>query len=493
MLVGLPCTNPRIALKTLTWVVGVIRHAANGSAPTTPEAVERLLDELRPAGEPGTNTFHLADAAYRIGMPVHRPLSGTSMRRTVMIGLGCRARLFESTITERTPAFGVQTAKDKASTARILRQAGLPGAIHEFASTAQEAIDAASRLGYPVVVKPADQDRGIGVAADLQTDTEVAKAFERAREHSEAVLVERHCKGFTHRLTVVGGRLLKTVRRIAGGVHGDGVHDIASLIEIAQTDGQRQRRRLRTGQASLSLDAEARDLLAQTGLRLDSVPPAGTYVRLRRRDNVSAGGSNVNVALEAVHPDNRDLAVRAAALLRLDIAGIDLIIDDIGKSWLTREALICEINAQPQMGVSGTPDVYGELLRDMLGEESRIPVDLAITFAPEASSDQAIARVHERSGAHTVAHAGGLFVEGARISRPFSGGFEAATAALILPQTLSLLIVMSSAELMRKGLPVDKVDRIGWIGEPGADASSRERMRQAMALVGPCSLSQELW
>lgn len=493
ILVAMPCKQAAIALKTLDWVVRTLQDAARDASVPSEEAVERLLDEIRSAGEHGTNTFHIAEAAYRIGMPVRRPLGGTLMRRTLVIGTGCHARWFQSTITERTSAFGVQTAGDKSSTAKILREAGLPGAVHEFADTTHAAVAAATRLGYPVVVKPADRDQGVGVAADLRTADDVIKAFESARQHSKAILVERHCDGFTHRLTVVDGRLVKAVKRIAGGVFGDGIHDIATLIRIAETDPRRQRRRLRTGLSPLSLDAEAGELLSQAGLNPGSIPAPGTYVRLRRRDNVNAGGTNETVPLERVHPDNHALAVRTAALLRLDIAGVDLIIDDIAQSWLTRDAVICEVNAQPQMGVSGTPDVYCDLLREMLADGARIPVDMAMTIGQDVPSDEIVEHGRRKSGAQTVAHAGGLFVDGVRISRAFRNGFEAATAALLLPDTRSLLFLMSSEEVNRTGLPVDRIDRIGLIGRAGADEATRALVQRAMALAGPCSRTQEQW
>ena len=78
-------------------------------------------------------------------------------------------------------------------------------------------------------------------------------------------------------------------------------------------------------QIRLALDAEADELLAEQGLQVDAVPEAGREVLLRRKANISAGGTHRLVDPSQVHPDNLLLAQRAAALLRLDLAGIDLI------------------------------------------------------------------------------------------------------------------------------------------------------------------------
>ena len=491
--VALPCTHKALLLRALRWVIGAMRDVAQGRTSPGDGALDRLLEELRGGSEPGTNTFHIAQAAYRLGMPVRRPLSGAPMQRALLIGTGCRGRWLDSTMTDRTSALGVRLAGDKASTARLLREVGLPGATHEFAASAQEAIAVAERLGYPVVIKPADRDQGLGVAADLRTQGEVESAFENARRHSRAILVERHCNGATHRLSVANGQLVKVVKRLAGGVTGDGVHTIAELVSRSESDPQRRQRRTRTGQTVLSLDEEAQALLARADLGPDSIPDAGVHVRLRRRDNVNAGGTNQLIPLDQVHPDNRALALRVAELMRLDIAGIDLILEDIGRSWLAQQALICEVNAQPQMGVLGAEDLYCELLRDLFVNGGRVPVALALLSEAQPVDDTLRERVRRWSQARTLAHAGGVFLEGQRISGAFPSGYAAGAAALTLPQTESLLLVMTVDDVLRHGLPVDRVDRIGLV-EAGSGSPDTRRLRdQALMLLGPCSAVLEHW
>ena len=487
---AVPCLKPELALEAVSWTLSQASAAATPSeAGQTEEEFQRLMASLRAGAHHALNAFLIADAAYALQMPVQRPLHGV-----LTIGSGARARWFNSTITERTSAIGVRVARDKTSTAALLRRAGLPGAVHAVADTGQKATTIASRLGYPVVVKPADRDQGQGVAADLRNPAQVLQAFEQARALSSRVLVEKHCRGFTHRLTVVNGVLVKVARRVAGGVIGDGVHDIAALVRLAGEDPERQRRAARSGRRALELDEEARGLLAQDGMDERTVPSQGAYVRLRRRDNVNAGGSNVAVALETVHPDNRELAIRAAALLHLDLAGVDLIIDDIARSWLDTESLICEINAQPQMGVSDTPGIYRDLLRDALPDGGRIPVCVAVTVVPDRLSvEDLLARARPHVMAQTVACEDGLFIDGIRRTRGFASGFDAATAALTAPGTSSLLFLMSAEELQRDGLPIDRVDRIALIGSGEADAQAREQTDQALALVAPNCGSVEHW
>src|SRR5690606_8527881 len=95
-------------------------------------------------------------------------------------------------------------AQDKKLTAALLERAGLPTPKHIRVRSAEGAVEAAERLGYPVVVKPMDLSHGRGVALDLRDEVQVRDAFEKAYDLSSAVLVEEHVPGNDHRILVVG-------------------------------------------------------------------------------------------------------------------------------------------------------------------------------------------------------------------------------------------------------------------------------------------------
>ena len=50
---------------------------------------------------------------------------------------------------------------------------------------------------------------------------------------------------------------------------------------------------------------------------------------------------------DVVHPDNRKMALRAAAASGLDAVGIDFITRDISRSYKEVGGAICELNAKP--------------------------------------------------------------------------------------------------------------------------------------------------
>ena len=129
------------------------------------------------------------------------------------------------------------------------------------------------------------------------------------------------------------------------------------------------------------IDHEVHDWLKHQGLTLTSVPAEGQRVRLRGAANVSTGGTREEV-LHKAHPDNLALAAHAARVLRLDLAGIDLLIPDIARSWKESGAAICEVNAQPQI----SRHLLRPLLLRLLPDGGRIPVVAMVGSTPLAGS-----------------------------------------------------------------------------------------------------------
>ncbi|MEV8443763.1 ATP-grasp domain-containing protein [Actinosynnema sp. NPDC051121] len=97
------------------------------------------------------------------------------------------------------PVGAVRAARDKGRLRALLRDAGPPGPDFEVARAADEAVAAASRIGYPVVVKPSRGTGSAGVRL-CRTDAEVKAAVEDldavvAGSADVAVLVESYLDG----------------------------------------------------------------------------------------------------------------------------------------------------------------------------------------------------------------------------------------------------------------------------------------------------------
>src|SRR5690606_1725441 len=118
------------------------------------------------------------------------------------------------------------------------------------------------------------------------------------------------------------GELVAATRRTPGHVVGDGTHTIAELVEIVNQDPRRGvgHEKVLT---RLELDAQAKLMMERAGHAADSVPEDGEVVYLRSTANLSTGGTATDVT-DVIHPDNRDMAVRAVRAIGLDVGGVDL-------------------------------------------------------------------------------------------------------------------------------------------------------------------------
>lgn len=457
-----PCLSGAFgaAADALQWVIGVVNLALAGRASDEAGAVlPRILAAMHPFAPQGMNTLRFLQAAHDAGIP-WRHLQGN----VYQFGWGTRGRWLDSSFTDATTHLGSRLARHKFKAAIVLRRAGIPVPDHVMVGDADAAVKAAAGFGYPVVVKPANLEQGQGVAAGLRSAGAVRRAFATARALSAEILVERHFEGNDYRLVVFRGEVIWVSHRVPGGVTGDGAGTVAALLAALNADPRRrpEQRKLK----HLEMDEEARELLAEQGLTADSIPERDRFVRLRRASNVATGGQSLPVR-EGAHPDNLALAVRAAQALRLDLAGIDLLIPDIRRSWLETGAAICEVNAQPQLW----PTLPALILPQLVSGGGRIPVIVVVGTPGDAGWVEQLARrlgpAHGRVGVARRNQA----TLGGEVLAPGPCQLLAATEVLLLhPQTDLLLILLEDFEALENGLPVDRFDTL--ILASGAPAGS---------------------
>ncbi|MCH7488570.1 MAG: acetate--CoA ligase family protein [Chloroflexi bacterium] len=185
----------------------------------------------------GPSTQSLVDAAEARGIPWIR-LNEYSL---VQFGHGKFQKRIQATVTSETKHIAVEIASDKEDTRNLLQDLGLPVPMQRLVRSESNAVRAAERIGYPVVVKPLNANHGRGVSIRLMDADQVRVAFGKAREHGtgRSVLVESFISGFDHRMLVVNGKLVAVAKRVPGHVVGDGKHTIEELVEVINSDPRR--------------------------------------------------------------------------------------------------------------------------------------------------------------------------------------------------------------------------------------------------------------
>jgi cyanophycin synthetase len=403
----------------------------------------------------GPSTGSLVRAAEARDIPWLR-LNDYSL---VQFGHGKYQKRIQATVTSETRHIAVSIASDKEETNRILGDLGLPVPRQRLVRSADGAVSAANRLGFPVVVKPLDANHGRGVSLDLKTDDEVRVAFDRAREHARSVVVENFLNGFDHRMLVVGGELIAVAKRVPGHVVGDGERTIAELVELVNADPRRGigHEKVLT---RLELDAQAERLMAAKNVTKDSVIPRGEIFYLRGTGNLSTGGTAIDLT-DVVHPDNREMAIRAAKAIGLDVCGVDFITADISESYREVGGGICEVNAAPgfRMHVAPTEgkprDVAGPVL-DMLfpaGAPARIPIAAVTGTNGKTTTARMLAHIQKMNG-HTVGltTTDGVYIDGERTVVGDMTGPQSAQIVLRDPSVDLAVLETARGGLLRAGM-----------------------------------------
>ena len=435
------------------------------------DEVERLKD-MADEYRLGPSTTAIVQAARRRRIPILRitPKAGL-----VQLGWGVHQRRIQASETSNTSAIAVDMCQEKPLTNQMLSAVGVPVPEGQSVRSADDAWEAAQDVGVPVVVKPEDGNQGKGVSVDLTTEEQVRAAFEIADSFRRGVMVERYVKGDDYRLLIVGGKMVAAARRDPAQVVGDGEHTVAELVHIVNQDPRR-----RPGHSSsmtrIRLDSAADLVLKQQGLDRDSVPAEFRVVKLRTNANLSTGGTATDVTDE-VHPRNARLGELAAQILGLDIAGIDVLCDDIGRPLQEQGGAIVEVNAAPGLRMhlhpsAGQPRDVGTPIIEMLypnGAPSRIPIIAVTGTNGKTTVTRLIAHMYE-TGRYVVGRTSteGTFIGKDRIMEGDCSGPRSARAVLLHPHVQVAVLETARGGILREGLAFDAC-RVGVVTNVTAD------------------------
>jgi cyanophycin synthetase len=409
----------------------------------------------------GPSTGAMVRAAEARGIPTRRLTDGS----LVVLGYGSRQRRIWAAETDRTSAIAESIAQDKDLTKSLLRAVGVPVPEGRPVESAEDAWTVAQEVGVPVVVKPRKGNQGRCVSVRLTTREAVMAAYEIAVAYDGEVMVERQVEGSDYRLLVIGGRLIAAARRVPPTVVGDGKHTIAELVEIENQNPLRGEDHA-TSLSKLRLDAIGREMLAEQGLTVDTVPSEGQQVPLRRNANLSTGGSAVDVTDE-VHPLVAERAIDAAAMVGLDVAGIDVITTRIDQPLDVTRGAIVEVNAAPGLRMhiepsQGTPRPVGEAMINSIfshGENGRIPIVTVTGTNGKTTTVRCVAHLLGQSGRRVgMTCTDGIYIENRRIDTGDCSGPKSARAILANPRVDAAVLETARGGMLREGLGFDWCD-----------------------------------
>lgn len=424
-----------------------------------PYNVEAALEKLRGMVDKlclGPSTACIVDAAEERRIPTIRLSEGN----LVQLGHGCRQRRIWTAESDQTGAIAESISRDKDLTKTLLENCGLRVPEGRLVDSPEDAWDAAEDIGLPVVVKPCDANHGRGVFIDLNTREEIETAYKVALDEGSGVLVERYVSGLEHRLLIVGGKLAAAARGEPIFIVGDGQSTVQQLLDELNRDPRRGLLEEHLLDPVLLEREPAAVLeLQRQNLSTESVPASGRRVLLLRNGNVSAD------VTDQVHPSVAAAASLAARIVGLDIAGVDIVADDISRPLADQGGAIVEVNAGPGLLMhlkpsEGAARPVGDAIVDNLfsdDENGRIPIVGITGTHGKTTIARLVARIIHLSGKHVgLACGDGLYFGERLVERGNRANWAAAHRVLLNRAVEAAVFENSSVAILSEGLAYDR-------------------------------------
>lgn len=411
----------------------------------------------------GPSTACIVTAATDRGIPHIRLNDGN----LVQLGYGARQRRIWTAETERTSAIAEGIASDKDLTKGLLKACGVPIPDGQIVNSPEEAWEAAQDIGLPVVVKPSDGNHGRGVTLDLRKQADIEAAYHVAYPEGSDVMVERFIPGDEHRLLVVGGKVVAAARGEVVSIAGNGRNTVRELIDSQLNSDPRRgyEEEYPLEIIDLATDSKVQLELKRQDVDADSVPAAGQTIVIQRNGNVAVD------CTDDVHPEVAYIAQLAAKVVGLDIAGIDLVAQDISQPLQSQGGAIVEVNAGPGLLMHlkpavGAPRPVGQAIAEHLfpsdeeaddGSAGRIPLVGVAGTRGTSTIARVVAWLLHLGGHHTgLACRDGLFLDRRRVDAKDSAHWEAAHRLLMNQMVQAAVIENDARTILRDGLAYDR-------------------------------------
>ena len=432
----------------------------------------RRLRELADKLCLGPSTQAIVTAAKARGIPFLRLSHGN----LVQLGYAKSQRRIWAAETAKTCALAESIAQDKELTRQLLYSVGVPMPAGRAVQTREDAWTAAEELELPVVVKPQDANHGRGVSIRLEDRAAVERAFDIASREGSGVVVERFISGTQHRVLVVGDKAVAASGGEAEQVIADGVRTVEELVNVANQDPERGEDSAQP-LTTLVLDEISLELLRRQGLEKTSVPPAGRKVTIHYNGDLTVDET------ERMHPDIAAGCVVAAQTVGLDVAGIDVIAEDIGRPLGEQDGAVIEVNASPGLvmhlkPLSGKPRPVGEAIVSHLfdpGESGRVPlVAVSGTSGKPLVAAMVAAMLTAAGRSVGCASSKGLQVGKRMLSAEDAANAANARRLLQNPFVDAIVLETSQLKVIREGLAFDRCE-VAVVTNLGPDAHTTEQ------------------
>ena len=441
----------------------------------------------------GPSTACIVTAAADRGIPHIRLNDGN----LVQLGYGAAQRRIWTAESEFTSAIAEGIASDKDLTKSLLRACGVPVPQGQVVDSPEAAWEAAQDIGLPVVVKPSNGNHGRGVTLDLRERADIEAAWKVAEPEGSEVMVESFIPGDEHRLLVVGGKVVAAARGELVGITGNGQSSVLELIDAQLNSDPRRGHEEEYPLEVIDVHSNVAVQLELTrqGLEPGDVPAAGRHVVVQRNGNVAVD------CTDDVHPEVAYIAQLAARVVGLDIAGIDMVAQDISRPLHAQGGAIVEVNAGPGLLMHlkpavGAPRPVGKAIAEHLfpqedgktaAQIGRIPVVGVAGTQDTTTIARLVAWLVHLGGRYTgLACKAGMYMNQRRVDARDSAHWAGAHSLLMSQMVQAAVVENDARAILQDGLAYDRctvgvvTDLDGWEALAHFDIHGADQMPRVL-------------
>jgi cyanophycin synthetase len=201
-------------------------------------------------------------------------------------------------------------------------------------------------LKMPLIVKENRGSKSQNIHTDIKTSSQLKTLI--LSEKMNDILIQEMVQGNEYRILVYKNKIIGCLHFIKPFVIGNGQMTIKQLITLRNKQLSKMHRKIQ-------INNKVASTLAQLNLDLNSIPKHKEIVYLQNNSCLSEGGKSINCT-NAISKTISDLALRIANTVNLNLAGIDIICDNISKELTEQDLYVLEVNSRPSLSIHNKPD-----------------------------------------------------------------------------------------------------------------------------------------
>ncbi len=236
-------------------------------------------------------------------------------------------------------------AKNKEITYRFWEREHIPFPrsryFRNIASFPQKSVDLG--LKFPVVFKKSNGKKSIGIRTNIASFEELANIV---ADSDGSFIIQEMVFGKEYRVLIYKDRLLGALELVPPQIIGNGADTIATLIQKKNTNLQKK----------IIINEKVVQTLAKNNISLDTVPEKESCVLLQENSCLAEGGSSIDCT-DVIHEGILELVKKSAQAVNLQLAGVDLICEDISIDPREQKVSFLETNSSPSLSIHYDPTV----------------------------------------------------------------------------------------------------------------------------------------